>query len=394
MDGSRIMSKFGQTKGEGGPRHSYLVQREDRLDFMGDEYRTLYEHASASAFQSGLWLKNLYRDLTPARGAAPCIITVRSTDDGRLVGVLPFIRRRRALLRLVEYADLGVSDYAAPVLDRDHDGRIRSDPTLSARVRAALGGFDLLLVERIVDDAGSMSELIHGARSGEHAYGAHLAPLDVDVETWRSRLDPRFSRHLDKAYKRLRSRGGTSFRVVADVEEVASISDTLRKFRSARFGERGGLDLFQDPRYFTFYRNVVCDSLTSRGPGRLNVLEIGGQPAAIALDLLESDRELFLIVGYDFGRLRNFSLGLLIVDQIANAAIARGLGYLDLTVGDELYKSDFGAVRRTLFHVRVTRTPLGYIAFHGREAYLRARRTAKQTLILWEKHRKRYLSRS
>ena len=387
MDGSRIMSKLKQTKDEGGPRQSYLVQREDHLDFMGAEYHTLYEHASASAFQSGLWLKNLYRVLVPARGAAPCIITLRSADDGRLVGVLPFICRTRALVRFVEYADLGVSDYAVPVLDRDHDRPIRSDPTLPARVRAALGDFDLLLVERVVDDAGLIGELIHGARSGQHPYGAHLAPLDVDFETWRARLDPSFSRRLSKSYKRLNSRGGTGFRVVDDLEEIAGICDVLRKFRSVRFAERGGLDLFQDPDYFTFYRTVVRDSLTSSGPARLNILEVGGRPAAVALDLVESDRELFLIVGYDFERLRNFSLGLLIVDQIAHSAIAGGLRYLDLTVGDEVYKSDFGATRRSLFHVRITRTPSGYIAFHGREMYLRARRTAKQAVIFWKKHK-------
>jgi CelD/BcsL family acetyltransferase involved in cellulose biosynthesis len=389
VDGSEIMSKLKQTNGEGSsPPHAYLVQREDHLDFIGDEYHALYDRASASAFQSGRWLNNLYRDLAPARGAVPCVITLRSADQGRLVGVLPLICRRRAFVRLIEYADLGVSDYAMPVLDRNHDRQIRSDPSLPARVRAALGEFDLLLVERVVDDAALISELIHGARSTQHSYGAHLASLDFDVETWHGRLDPSFNRRLTKSYKRLGSRGGANFRVVDNLEEVAGICDALRKFRSVRFTERGGIDLFQDPDYYTFYKKVAQDSLTSSGPGRLNVLEVGGQPAAIALDLVDSDRELFLIVGYDLKRLRNLSLGLLIVDQIAHAAIACGLRYLDLTVGDELYKSDFGAIRRPLFHVRVTRTPLGYIAFHGHELYLRIRRTAKRTVILGEKYQK------
>lgn len=388
MDGSRLVPKFKHAQSEASLRRSYLVQREDHLDFMGNEYLGLYERATASAFQSGLWLGNLYRDLAPALGAAACIVTVRTAEGGRLVGVLPFIRRRRGLVRFVEYADLGVSDYALPVLDRDHDLPIRSDPTLPARVRAALGRFDLLLVERVVDDPGAISGLIHGARSGEHSYGAHLAPLDIDVVAWRGALDPAVSRRLDKYYKRLRSRGGTSFRVVDDLQEVDGILHALRDFRSARFGERGGLDLFQDADCFAFYEKVVRDTLTSAGPGKLNVLEVGGQTAAIALDLVEADRELFLIVGYDFKGLRNFSLGLLIVDQVAQDAIARGLRYLDLTVGDEPYKTQFGAIRRPLFHVRVTRTPVGYVAFHGRELYLAARRRGKRMLTSWRKFRK------
>ena len=132
----------------------------------------------------------------------------------------------------------------------------------------------------------------------------------------------------------------------------------------------------------------MLDTLASSGPGKLNVLEVGGKPAAISLDLIEPDRELYLIVGYDFKGLRNFSLGMLIVDQIAQDAIGRGLQYLDLTVGDEPYKAEFGAVRRPLFHVRVTRTPVGFVAFHGREFYLAARRTAKHWLTAWNRYLK------
>jgi CelD/BcsL family acetyltransferase involved in cellulose biosynthesis len=389
VDGSRLVTKFARpSRRKSGGTSPYLVQREDGLDLLGDEYSTLYERATASAFQSGRWLDTLYRHLAPACGASPCIVTIRATEDGRLVGVLPFTRRRRGPLRLLEYADLGVSDYALPVLDRDHDQRIRADATLPGRLRAALGPFDLLLVERVPDDAGIIESLIDGARAGRHAYGAHLMSLDADPAAWRGGLEPRVTRQMDNRYKRLRAKGGFQFRVVTDADEVTDIFRALRDFRAARFGERGGRDLLQQADYLTFYEKVARESIAASGPGSINVLDVDGRPAAIAFDLLERDRELFLVVGYDFAGLRNLSLGMLIVDQIALDAIARGLKYLDLTVGDEPYKADFGAVRRPLFHVRVTRTPVGFVAFHGREFYLAARRTAKQWLTAWNQRRK------
>lgn len=391
VDGSRLVPrpklKQSQKKKSSG-RDYYIVQREDHLDFLGSEYSALYGRSNASAFQSGLWLKNFYRDLAPARGAKSCIVTVRTRKNGHLVAVLPFIRRWRGPVRCVEYADLGVTDYAAPVLDRDHDRQIRSDPTLPARVRAALGRFDLLLIERVVDDAEAIGGLVRGARSGEHPYGAHLMPLATDVQTWRERFDPGITRRLNKSYKRLRSRGGTNFRLVEDLQEVDAVFGDLRDFRSARFGERGGLDLFQDPDCFAFYNKILKDTLGASGPGKLYVLEVGGQRAAVLLGLAESDRELFMIVGYDFKNLRNLSLGLVVIDQLAQDAIGRGLQYLDLTVGDEPYKAEFGAIRRPLFHVRVTRTPIGYVAFRGRELYLATRRMAKQVLTSWKKYRR------
>ena len=77
---------------------------------------------------------------------------MRTDDDDQLVGVLPLVRRRSGPARIVEFADLGVSDYALPVLHADHAEAIRATPGLSANVRSALGGFDLLQVERVPGD--------------------------------------------------------------------------------------------------------------------------------------------------------------------------------------------------------------------------------------------------
>lgn len=371
----------------------YTIQREDEIRFLGAEYASLYAKANATAFQSGMWLDHLYQMLVPARGAKPCIITIRTAGEQRLVGLLPMVRRRRMLARTVEYADLGVSDYAAPVIDSEHQRLILADPSVASRVRAALGGFDLLRIERVPDDPAPLGDLISGARSQEHLYGAHLVGLDVDVESWHGGLEPRFTRHLNKAYKRLRSKGGHTFRAVTSESEVDAVLETLRQFRAARFGERGGLDLVQDPDCYEFYRAVARDGAEGRGPARLSVLRVGEEIGAVALNLLQDDRELHLLVGYDFARLRNYSLGLLAVDQMAQSAIDRGLQHLDLTVGDEPYKIDFKAKRRPLFQLTVVRTPGGWIALKGHIAYLWARRTAKKALTEWQKLRKRFVDR-
>ena len=223
-----------------------------------------------------------------------------------------------------------------------------------------------------------------------------MVHLDQDFQSWRESLNPSLARRLDKQTKRLRSRGGANLRQVQDVDELDPILQELGRFRAGRFGERGGTDLFQEPDFFEFYRQVAYDSISQGGPGKLNVLEVGGKPAAIALDLMHEDRELYLIVGYDFEGMRTFSLGLIIVDQIACEVIDRGLRYLDLTVGDEPYKTDFGARRSPLFHVHSTRTPIGFAAFHGNALYLAARRRAGQARSAWRRwqrkrsHRQRF----
>ncbi len=393
VDGSRMAPRFAPRRTPAPGGSEFVVAREDDLDFRGREYAELYARSAASAFQHGVWLDRLYARLAPVRGARRCVVTVRTAEDGRLVGVLPLVRRRRGLVRVVEYADLGVSDYAVPVIDRDSALSIRGDAAIGRRIRDALGAFDLLLIERATETSVPLAVLLSGARTRTHAYGAHPAELAADVDSWRARLEPRAVRHLEKAYKRLRSKGGCALRTATDPEEIDRLLELLRGFRAARFDERGGVDLFQDPAYFEFYRSVAHDSVDG-GPAIVNVLEVGGQPAAVALDLLEPEKELYVITGYDVAGLRNFSLGLLIVDQIAQAAIGRGARVLDMTVGDEAYKADFGARRRPVFQLHIARTPLGALSLAGRTLYLGARRIAKRVRTAWRARRKRAAERT
>ena len=90
------------------------VAADSAFDFLSDEYRELFASSDATAFQHPIWLDAFYRRLAPARGAKPVIVTGRG-HDGALRFVLPLIRRRKSGVALLESADLGVSDYSAPV---------------------------------------------------------------------------------------------------------------------------------------------------------------------------------------------------------------------------------------------------------------------------------------
>jgi CelD/BcsL family acetyltransferase involved in cellulose biosynthesis len=83
-------------------------------------------------------------------------------------------------------------------------------------------------------------------------------------------------------------------------------------------------------------------------------------------------------------KLRNYSLGLLIVDELVLAAIDRGHRFFDLTVGDEPYKADFGAVPEPLYEVRTSRTALGTIDLIASDVYLWLRRRAKTLRTAWQ----------
>ena len=70
------------------------VALEPAFDFSGAEYRALHANSDATVFQSPAWLDALHRDVAPHFGAAQATLTARD-QDGRLMMVLPFVRRRQ-----------------------------------------------------------------------------------------------------------------------------------------------------------------------------------------------------------------------------------------------------------------------------------------------------------
>ena len=366
---------------------SLTVHREDDFDFLSAEYADLYAAADATAFQHGVWLHRLYRDLAPARGARPVVVTVRRASRD-LVLVLPLVATGR-VVRTLTFADLGVADYNLPVASRAVLDELAGDPGVVRGIGDALGGCDLLVVDRVPDSPDAVAALLAGSHARRHRYDTHLVTLGATPEEWRGTLDPKFVRHLERKYKRLRPKGERVLREVTDVAEVEPLMERMRAFRAARFAGRRAVDLVQDDVAFAFYCAVARDSVEHGGPGRLVVLEVGGEPVAITLDLVEPDGELYVLVGYDVERLRNYSLGLLIVDGIAQDAIRHGRSWLDLTVGDEGYKADFGARPRALHQVRLPRTVRGRAALLRHDGELLGRRVAKQGLAAWEAQRAR-----
>ncbi|MHA7263229.1 GNAT family N-acetyltransferase [Arthrobacter sp. TMN-37] len=359
---------------------NYIVEREDGFDFLSAEYAALHAAAASTAFQHGVWLHRLYSTLAPARGARPVVVTVRREADRELVLVLPLVSRGR-VVRTLTFADLGVADYNAAVASGPALEELGRRPEVVAGIRRALGRFDVLRVDRVAGPPDALAALLAGARVRRHHYDTHLITLAGTPEEWRKTLDAAFVRHLERAYKRVRPKGKRTLREVTAVAEVDPLMHRLRAFRAARFAKRRGIDLMQHDAEFAFYRAVAADSIGSKGPARLVALELAGEPVAVALDLVEPDRELVLLVGYDGGRFRNYSLGLLLVDVLAHDAIGRGLSYFDLTVGDEPYKSDFAARSLPLHQVRVPRTVRGRAALAGADGLLAARRLAKRALL-------------
>ncbi|MEY9725973.1 hypothetical protein [Bradyrhizobium yuanmingense] len=98
------------------PSNTFEIAIEPSFDFLSPEYAELFDRSAATAFQHPVWLHSLYTRLAPETGATALVVIVRDRDTGTLAMVLPLLRIRRGPIRTIEFADLRVSDYLAPVL--------------------------------------------------------------------------------------------------------------------------------------------------------------------------------------------------------------------------------------------------------------------------------------
>lgn len=101
------------------------------------------------------------------------MITLRDGASGRLAAVLPLVRRKRGLLRMVEFADFGLTDYAGPVCGRDEWNGLMREPTASGAMLRALRPFDLLRTAKLREDGLDLRPLLGSASQSVMPAAAH-----------------------------------------------------------------------------------------------------------------------------------------------------------------------------------------------------------------------------
>jgi CelD/BcsL family acetyltransferase involved in cellulose biosynthesis len=337
------------------------VSVENDFDFRSPEYADLYERSAATPFQGPVWLAALHGGLLRHNSASPLVIVVRGPGRS-LAMVLPLVRRRYSMLRVVEFADLRVSDYISPVTDAATFAAILADRDCVARIRSLARPYDLLRIGKLADNALELGRLFGIRRREPMGMSAYETSLGHDYETWREEtLGRSYCKELDKKSRQLHRRGTVQFGCMEDEEGIRRAFEALRLYRGLRFGNRedGTGDLLQVPSYYDFYLAVA-----RQGQGRYArtyAMTVDGKPVACALGLVGRGGSVLVVLsGFDHDNFKSQSLGSLLFEQIARDTMERGGRALDFTIGDEPYKLTFGARPSPMWQIEGAGSPLGH----------------------------------
>lgn len=332
----------------------YRVECTGDFDFESDEYSRLVQRACISAFQRSLWLTAFYRHIVRSLELEPLIIRVRAARTGRLLAVVPLVRRRIGGLTVVESASGGVTDYVSPIIDSQAAELAGKDDTLHAALLRCLGPHDLLHIFPVqLADIKAWQELfcvrIHRLQFGRHdvAYKSEVRRFDF------SNLTATRRKQMARKKRQLRDRGELRLRLM-DGDGAADTLLWVRKHRHGRFEN----DPIQKTDILEFYQTIAAVGAAS-GFARTYQLSCAERPVAACFGIADGGRFLYLILGCDYRTFGRHSPGIIMLDQVMSEWESDGGVAFDFTIGDEHYKSYFHCNRRPMFGLAQARTDRG-----------------------------------
>jgi len=332
----------------------------------------------ALPFQTLAWLEPWYRILAPALGVRPVFATVRD-EDGRPLLFFPLCLRRWRGLRVIEFADLGVSDYNGPLVARGFEPTPDELDALWRRVRRALPPSDLVRLEKIPDSILGRANVFARLRGLRTMHmSAWMLELPETPRDYDESLSVKLRRENRRTMRRLQEAVGEFTLEPAQTADAAeAMLAVLRRQRTERFGDD---NLLEHPHFHAFYHEVIMRNLN--GFAELWALKAGDRVLAAQFAVRGPRAHLMIMKGFD-ATLNCGSTGILALDQIIRRRIELGDRHFDFTIGDENYKRQFGVKRVRLHKACYPTSPLGwvYVVAHGaakriRDAWRAARHAA------------------
>lgn len=310
---------------------------------------------NSTAFQSLNWLTVLYEELAPAHRAVPRLIIVTERNSGEVALILPLLVMRTGTLRVARFADLGASNYGAPVLGLALLKKPRSIRRAWRVVRKSLGNVDLLRLENMPAVVGGMANpllsrrgIVPSRRSGS------VVNIPGTVEDY---IDSRGRTHRDeiaRCHQLWKKEKSPRFARASTPEETAkAYSFIVEQVKQPIAPPRSKAHLKQVASNQFFERLAIDGSEV--GLVHLFTLDAGGETIAVLFGV-EHDGTFTILQLLDSGDAwSQLSPSRLITVEVMSYFVERGVGRFDLGLGEHPFKHGFGADEIPLYDLIVAR---------------------------------------
>jgi CelD/BcsL family acetyltransferase involved in cellulose biosynthesis len=309
----------------------------------------------STPFQHPQWCEAWYGAFAGAEGVEPLIAMVTDAASGEQAALLPLIRRRQKGMRIVEFADLDLTDYNAPILGSAAPRDARAARALWRDLRAALrrmpGGADLIRLRKVPIDLDSRpNPLALLGDAGPCAANGNVVTTGDDYDGWRYTLEKTVRKELERSWRVFTRDPAAGFSLVADHHEALRILSTTEVQQGTRMQSLGLNFILNDETCAAFYRNLVRDGVGS-GYALVSALTVGDEVVATLLGIRSGARYVMIRISNAGDKWSNCSPGRLIIERTMAALHKDGVREFDFSIGNYAYKRRFGVTRLPLLDI-------------------------------------------
>jgi len=323
------------------------------VDFMRDWRRAALRLNAGhrTAFQHGYWLGAWYEAF---HGVPPLIAVISDATTGKDIAVVPMISHTRRGIRVVEFADLGVSDNNAPILAcdaaLDAAGARMIGAALVDGLRALPDRFDLLRLKKMPAYVGAKpNPLVTLGRPGSCSLNGNLVLTGDDYADYQASIKRLQLPRCWRVFSRL---GSARFEIATDVERAREFLYVMDVQQEERMRQLRSPFVLNDDAHARFYREVARQGV-AEGYAVISALVCDKGIVATTLGVRHGATYFLLRISHTGKTWANFSPGLLVTEHTMAALHAQGVRRFDLSIGNQDYKRRLGAEPVALTDVSV-----------------------------------------
>jgi CelD/BcsL family acetyltransferase involved in cellulose biosynthesis len=326
-----------------------------RVELFGDWKQAIARWTVTRAttpFQDFRWLGAWYGAFTEIEPVIAVITDARTLEQ---VALLPLVRRARRGLRIIEFADLDLTDYNAPLLGpaapRDAAGAQAMWRELLAALRRMQGGADLIRLRKLPRDLdGRANPLALLEATFRSAVNGNLVTVGEDFDAWRHSLGRNARKGFLKSWRVFTREPRAEFKIVTDPEQASRVTAAMEVQQGARMQALGLSYSLNDQAYAAFYRDLVAANLRT-GYAVLTALTVGEEVVATLLGIRIGARYVMVRFSNAGEKWANCSPGLLVIERTMEALHADGVRSFDFGTGNYAYKRKFGVTQLPLLNI-------------------------------------------
>ena len=300
----------------------------------------------STPFQDPQWLGAWYGAFAGVDGVEPLIALISNAVTSEQVALLPLVRRVQNGIRIVEFADLNLTDYNAPVLTaaapREALAALIMWRELLAALKGLPGGADLVRLRKMPTDLDGRPNplaLLDGA--GDSSLNGNVVTTGDDFDAYRYSLERTVRKELERSWRVFTRDPAAAFEIIGDRTEALRVLSTMEIQQGARMQHLGLNFILNDETCAAFYRNLVGENIGS-GYAVLSALTVGEEVVATLLGIRSGSSYVMVRISNAGEKWSNCSPGRLIIERTMAALHRDGVRVFDFSIGNYAYKRRFG----------------------------------------------------